>query len=57
MGIKIIDIAVNEDNVHIFFQYFPKYSVSFITGSVEQGWEVVEKYISSQNCTAGEKAL
>lgn len=87
IGIKIIDIAVNMDHVHIFFQYPPKYSVSFIAkkikrrsslilrqefpylrewceghlwapgcyhSSVEQGWEVVEKYISSQNC---EKAL
>jgi len=26
-------------------------------GSVGQGWEVVEKYISTQNCTSGEKAL
>ncbi|MDP2845276.1 MAG: hypothetical protein Q8N79_04275 [Candidatus Methanoperedens sp.] len=22
-----------------------------------QGWEVVEKYISTQNCSSGEKAL
>ncbi|MDP2766805.1 MAG: hypothetical protein Q8O41_05070 [Candidatus Methanoperedens sp.] len=26
-------------------------------GSVGQGWEVVEKYISSQNCSSGEKSL
>ncbi len=26
-------------------------------GSVGNGWEVVEKYISSQNCAAGEKSL
>ncbi len=26
-------------------------------GSVGQGWDVVEKYISSQNCTSSEKAL
>ncbi len=26
-------------------------------GSVGQGWEVVEKYISSQNCATNEKAL
>ncbi len=90
MSIKIIDMAVNVDHVHIFFRYPPKYSVSFITkkikgrsrrilrqeflhlrkrcedylwapgcyhGSVGQGWEVVEKYISSQNCSACEKGL
>ncbi len=83
MSIKIIDIAVNTDHVHLFFQYPPKYSLSFIAkkikrrssrilrkefphlrdwcgdhlwapgcyhGSVGQGWEVVEKYISTQNC-------
>jgi len=82
--------AVNPDHVHIFFQYPPKYSLSFIAkkikgrssrilrqefphlrewcgehlwapgcyhGSVGQGWDVVQKYISSQNCSEGEKAL
>jgi putative transposase len=76
--------------VHIFFQYPPKYSLSYIAkkikgrssrilrkefphlrewceghlwapgcyhGSVGQGWEVVEKYISTQNCAGGEKGL
>lgn len=90
MGIKIIDMAVNPDHVHIFFQYPPKYSLSFIAkkikgrssrilrqefphlrewcpahlwapgcyhGSVGQGWDVVEKYISSQNCASDEKGL
>jgi putative transposase len=90
MDIKIIDISVNIDHVHLFFQYPPKYSVSFIAkkikgrssrilrknfphlkewcedhlwspgcyhGSVGQGWEVVEKYISSQNCGIKEKDL
>ncbi len=90
MDIKIIDIAVNADHVHLFFQYPPKYSLSYIAkkikgrssrilrqnfphleewcedhlwssgcyhGSVGQGWEVVEKYISSQNCVTNEKAL
>ena len=90
MGIKIIDMAVNSDHVHIFFQYPPKYSPSFIAkkikgrssrilrqefphlrewcpehlwapgcyhGSVGQGWDVVEKYISSQNCASDEKGL
>ncbi len=89
MGIKIID-TVNVDYVYIFFQYPPKYSVSFIAkkikgrssrilrqefphlkdwydehlwapgcyhGSVGQGWEVMEKYISSQNCANDEKSL
>jgi len=28
-----------------------------IYGLVGQGWDVVEKYISSQNCNAGEKVL
>jgi putative transposase len=26
-------------------------------GSVGQGWEVVEKYLSSQNCAVGEEGL
>ncbi|HEY9206952.1 MAG TPA: IS200/IS605 family transposase [Candidatus Methanoperedens sp.] len=26
MSIKIIDMAVNSDHVHLFFQYPPKYS-------------------------------
>ena len=30
MDIKIIDISVNIDHVHLFFQYPPRYSVSFI---------------------------
>src|SRR3989337_2032925 len=30
MNIKIIDMAVNVDHVHIFFQYPPKYSLSYI---------------------------
>ncbi len=25
MGLKIIEIAVNVDHVHLFFQYHPKY--------------------------------
>jgi len=86
MSIKIIDMVVNTDHVHIFFQYPPKYSLSYIAkkikgrssrisrqefphlwdwweghpwspgcyhGSVGQGWEVVEKYISSQDCAGG----
>ena len=90
MGLKIIEIAVNVDHVHLFFQYPQKYSVSFIAkkikgrssrllrqefphlrewcddhlwapgcyhGSVGQGWEVVEKYISTQNCSSDEKDL
>jgi putative transposase len=90
MGIKIIDMAVNVDHMHLFFQYPPKYSLSYIAkkikgrssrilrqefphlrewcgdhlwspgcyhGSVGQGWEVVEKYISSQNCSVSEKDL
>ena len=88
MDIKIIDISVNIDHVHLFIQYPPKYSVSFIAkkikgrssrilrqhfphlrewckdhlwspgcyhGSVGQGWEVVEKYISTQDCTTKNK--
>ena len=87
MGIKIIDMAVNVDHVHIFFQYPPKYSLSYIAKKIKgrssrilrqefrhlkdwcgdhlrapgcyhgQGWEVVEKYISSQNCAAGQEGL
>ncbi|MDW7775343.1 MAG: IS200/IS605 family transposase [Methanosarcinales archaeon] len=88
MDIKIIDISVNIDHVHLFIQYPPKYSVRFIAkkikrrssrilrqnpphlkewckdhlwspgcyhGSVGQGWEVVEKYISTQDCTNKDK--
>jgi REP element-mobilizing transposase RayT len=83
-------ITPNIDHVHIFFQYPPKYYLSYVAkkikgrssrilrqefphlrdwcedhlwsfgcyhGSVGQGWEVVEKYISSQNCVGGEKGL
>ncbi len=83
-------ITPNIDHVHIFFQYPPKYSLSYIAkkikgrssrilrqefphlrdwceghlwssgcyhGSVGQGWEVVEKYIFSQNCVGGERGL
>ena len=35
MGIKIIDMAVNVDHVHLFFQYPPKYSVSFIAKKIK----------------------
>jgi putative transposase len=81
IGIEILELAVNEDHVHIFYRYPPKYSVSYIANmikgisskklremfpelkkwcknglwapscfhaSVGQGWEVVEKYISTQ---------
>jgi putative transposase len=30
LDIKIIDISVSPDHVHLFIQYPPKYSVSFI---------------------------
>ncbi len=30
LDIKIIDMAVNPDHVHLFFKYPPKYSVSYI---------------------------
>ncbi len=35
MKIKIIDMAVNVDHVHIFIQYPPKYSVSFIAKKIK----------------------
>ncbi len=35
MGIEIIDIAVNIDHVHLFFQYPPKYSVNFIAKKIK----------------------
>jgi len=89
MSIKIIDMAVNTDHVHIFFQFPPKYSLSYIAkkikgrssrllrqhfphlrdwcgehlwapgcyhGSVGNGWDVVERYISAQNQAGDEKA-
>jgi len=79
--IHIIEMAVNSDHVHLFINYTPKYSPSFIAnmikgkssrrlrqefphlvnwckkglwarscfhGSVGQGHDVVERYISSQ---------
>jgi len=82
MKIEIIDMAVNVDHVHLFIEYPPKYSVSFIAkkiqgrssrilrqnfphlkewckdhlwapgcyhGSVGHGWEVVVKYIGTQD--------
>ena len=35
MDIKIIDISVNIDHVHLFIQYPPKYSVSFIAKKIK----------------------
>jgi len=88
LDIEVNDMAVNPDHVHIFIQYPPKYSVSFIAkkikgrssrilrqhfphlkewckdhlwapgcyhGSVGHGWDVVEKYISTQDCTTKNK--
>jgi len=52
--IKIIDMSVSSDHIHLFIQCSLKYSVSFIDkrlrhGSVGHGWEVVEKYIAGQD--------
>ncbi|MBY8999254.1 MAG: transposase, partial [Candidatus Thorarchaeota archaeon] len=42
MDLKIIDISVNIDHVHLFIQYPPKYSVSFIAKKInEQNSETV----------------
>ena len=90
MKIEIIDMAVNIDHVHLFIEYPPKYSVSFIAkkikgrssrilrqnfphlkewckdhlwapgcyhGSVGHGWEVVEKYIGTQDYARKDKSL
>jgi putative transposase len=35
MDIKIIDIAINIDHVHLFFQYPPKYSLSNIAKKIK----------------------
>ena len=35
LGIGVIDMAVNCDYVHLFIQYPPKYSVSFINKMIE----------------------
>lgn len=35
MDIKIIDISVNIDHVHLFIQYPPKYYVSFIAKKIK----------------------
>ena len=89
MKIEIIDMAVNVDHVHLFIEYPPKYSVSFIAkkikgrssrilrqnfphlkewckdhlwapgcyhGSVGHGWEVVEKYIGTQDYARKDKS-
>jgi putative transposase len=88
MGLKVIELAVNVDHVHIFFQYPPKYSKSYIArrikgrssrilrqefphlvkwnkkglwapscfhGSVGQGMDVMETYISSQKPDWGKR--
>jgi putative transposase len=61
MDIQVIEIAVNLDHVHIFFKYrkeFPHlrkwcgehlWAPSSFHGSVGNGWDVVEKYISEQD--------
>jgi putative transposase len=35
MGIEIIEIAVNEDHVHLFIEYPPKYSMSHIANRIK----------------------
>jgi putative transposase len=35
LDIKIIDMAVNADHVHLFIKYPPKYSVSFIAKRIK----------------------
>jgi REP element-mobilizing transposase RayT len=39
-GIEIIDMSVSPDHIHLFIQYPPKYSVSFIAKRLKE--EVVE---------------
>ena len=89
MKIEIIDMAVNVDHVHLFIEYPPKYSVSFIAkkikgrssrilrqnfphlkewckdhlwapgcyhGLVWHRWEVVEKYIRTQDYARKDKS-
>lgn len=35
MDLKIIDIAVNPDHVHLFIKYPPKYSISYLAKIVK----------------------
>lgn len=35
MDIEIIEIAVNEDHVHLFIEYPPKYSMSYIANRIK----------------------
>jgi len=35
LDIKIIDMAVNPDHVHLFIKYPPKYSVSYISEMIK----------------------
>jgi putative transposase len=35
LGIEIIDMAVNSDHVHLFIEYPPKYSVSYIAKRIK----------------------
>jgi putative transposase len=51
MDIEIIEIAVNQDHVHIFFKWCDDHfwAPSCFHGSVGKGWEVVEKYIRDQD--------
>ncbi len=52
-GIK--DFPYVQSNIPEGIEDFP-YGKT-VNPSVGQGWEVVEKYISSQNCSEGEKGL
>ncbi|MCD4843134.1 MAG: IS200/IS605 family transposase [Methanosarcinales archaeon] len=35
LDIEIIDMAINPDHVHLFIQFPPKYSVSFIAKKIK----------------------
>ncbi|HEY9204981.1 MAG TPA: transposase [Candidatus Methanoperedens sp.] len=57
LDIGIIEIAVNPDHVHIFFKYphlkqwcgEHMWTPSCFHGSVGNGWDVVSKYIETQD--------
>lgn len=43
LDIEIIDMSMNPDHIHLFIQYFPKYSVSFIAKKLN-GRTIVGKW-------------
>ena len=43
LDIKIIDMAVNPDHVHLFIKYPPKYSISYISNMIKGRSSIVPR--------------